>query len=243
MRRDIFSGTFFLVISILATAEASASVMNSAPDVLGILFSVALWLMYASAKSGGEIRGARMGCGTAIALFVVNWVAVGLLAAAAAAVMFLPQAIYDNMGRIYYAFGSDAARTISGLLSRLISSAGGVAFVWMGLFLLVLAAALIVVNLFFGRWLMLFARSLKFSAEMDIWDVEKASPLSKWMFVLGILMSCGLILIFSDGMAAFQSGCAGAAMIVASRWLKYEVVPTCACETEQPQSEWYAPEE
>ena len=60
MRRDIFSGTFFLVISILATAEASVSVMNSAPDVLGILFSVALWLMYASAKNGGEIRGARM---------------------------------------------------------------------------------------------------------------------------------------------------------------------------------------
>jgi len=244
MRKDLFSGTFFLVISILVTASAAASIMNGIPDVIAILFSVAAWLIYASCCESGPCRGFRLGSGTAKALFIVNWVAVGLLTVLAAAVMFLPTGIYDSIlpyGRLYIhsgLFGDDAAA-----MNWLVHVLGSSAYIWIGLVLLIMAAAILVINLFYGRFLMYFARSLRFSAEEDVWDVERAEAVSKWMFVLGIIASCGVLSVFSDGMGAFQCGCSGAAMIVASRWIKYDILPTLDPEPMEAQSEWYSPED
>ena len=243
MRKDLFSGTFFLVISILVTASAAASIMNGMPDVIGILFSVSAWLIYASCCESGPCRGFRLGSGTAKALFIINWVLMGLLALLAVGVMFLPSGIYDSIlpyGRVYIhsgLFGDDAG------LNWLMRMLGSSAYIWIGLVLLIMAAGILVINLFYGRFLMYFARSLRFSAEEGVWDVERAEAVSKWMFVLGIISCCGVLSVFSDGMGAFQCGCSGAAMIVASRWIKYVVLPTLDPEPMEAQSEWYSPEE
>ena len=44
MKRELFSGTFFLIISILVTLAAVASLMDGTLNVFAILYAVACWL-------------------------------------------------------------------------------------------------------------------------------------------------------------------------------------------------------
>ncbi len=244
MKKELFSGTFFLIISILLTAAAAAEIMSGTPGVFTILLSISSWLTYASAKEDGPIKGARLGAGTVKAMYIVGWVVVGIIAVSALVVMFFPSLIYNgiyNYGNFYFHIlpsGSDMSD-----IFNFFSYAGTTAFVWMGLAMLLAAAAMAVINLLYVRSLLSFARSVRDSAQADVWQVEKALTVSRWMFVLGIIAGTGILGIGKDSISAFAAGCAGSAMIVASKWIKLRIVPTCAepgCD--QPTSEWYSPE-
>ena len=128
---------------------------------------------------------------------------------------------------------------ISGIMS-ILQRLGSMAYVWLGLFLLVIGAAYAVINILFVRNLMTFSRSLRDSNYSGEWKVEKAECVSKWLFVLGIITCVGVLCVFKDGLAAFVSGCTGAAMIVASRWIKYGVEPASVDEPFSQESEWYS---
>lgn len=96
MKKELFSGTFFLIISILVTLSAVASLMDGMLNVFPILYAIACWLVYGSVKSGAEhINGLGFGCGTTKALFIVNWVFIGILTAFGLMVMFSGWAIMN----------------------------------------------------------------------------------------------------------------------------------------------------
>lgn len=246
MKKELFSGTFFLVISILVTAAACVSVMEGLPNVFLILFSVSAWLSYGSSKAGEEwVRGIGLGHGTVMALFIMNWVLVGLLTAGGVLTMFATRLFgrYFISGFFHASglFGSSGGLgdDISGIMS-ILQRLGSMAYVWLGLFLLVIGAAYAVINILFVRNLMTFSRSLRDSNYSGEWKVEKAECVSKWLFVLGIITCVGVLCVFKDGLAAFVSGCTGAAMIVASRWIKYGVEPASVDEPFSQESEWYS---
>jgi hypothetical protein len=247
MKKEIFSGTFFLVISILLTAAACVSIMDGAPNVFAILFSVSAWLAYGSSKADEEwVRGLGLGCGTAKALFIVNWVCVGLLAVSGIVIMFFYRTLAAYfMNGLYYGYGGGMSKFGNelGVLFNLFQNIGSVGFVWFGLGILLCAVVTGVINLLFVRSLMIFLRSLRDSNSSGEWNIEKAEGVYRWMFVLGILVSVGVLYVFKDGLAAFVSGCTGAAMIVASRWIKYAVLPVGVEAGFEPESEWYSSEQ
>lgn len=253
MKKELFSGTFFLIISILVTLSAVASLMDGMLNVFPILYAIACWLVYGSVKSGAEhINGLGFGCGTTKALFIVNWVFIGILTAFGLMVMFSGWAIMNaimHWGSLGYGYGfsynygySGGYGSLSSLL-RLFERFGSVGFVWFGLTVLVCAAAAAAVNLLFVRNLLTFFHSLKSSFESGAWHVEKAESVYKWLFVLGILSSLGILSLLRDGLAATVSAAGGAAMIVASRWIKHDIIPAVPSGDYGQQSGWYSSEQ
>jgi hypothetical protein len=249
MKKELFSGTFFLIISILVTAGAAVGIMDGAPNVFTILASVSVWLAYGSSKAGEEwVRGLGLGRGTVKAMFIVNWVFVGIFSVCGVAVMFFYRAISALFFAGLYSGGSigSAIREYGSGLSELFGffqKTGNMAFVWCGLLLLLAAAVTAVINILFFRNLITFCRSLCESNVSEGMHVDKAECVKGWLFVLGILTCIGVLGFPRDGMAAFVSGCSGAAMITASRWIKYCVIPASVEEAVQPQSEWYSAEQ
>lgn len=237
MPANIFRGTYFLVISILLTVAAAVGIMNAAPDIFLILFSVSAWNIYVSARSDKALRGFSLGHGTAKALYIVAWVAVGLLILCAVVVIFfrniLGRALISS-GVFGYYYGHHFND-----LSRLL---GSYSFLWTGLTILVIAVLLAATNLILNRSLVSLTKAFSGIARDGIAVLPNVDGVGRWLFVLGIVVSLGVLRLFSNSLGAFVSGCTGAAMIVASRWLIFEVSPALTGQDDIPRSEWYSPD-
>lgn len=251
MKKEFFSGTFFLIISILVTFIAVVSLMDGWLNVFGILYAVACWLVYASARRNSEfLGGLGLGYGTTKALFIVNWVAVGILAVSGLVTMFAGRAIVNRLFSMLtitgsgfgYGYGLGRDYGDLGTVLTFLGRVGNVGYVWCGLTILTCAAAAAAVNLLFTRNLMTFVRSLR-AADIDgEGPVEKAGCVEKWLFVLGILTALGVLSLTRDGLAASVSAASGAAMIVASRWIRSVFLVPEPEENGDAPSEWYSPE-
>lgn len=249
MKRELFSGTFFLIISILVTLAAVASLMDGTLNVFAILYAVACWLAYGSAKNGSaELGGIKLGYGVTKALFIVNWVVVGLVAAMGLLVMFAYRLIGDALVNGMFSYGYGNGYGIGGNYGELgdlygiFQHLGNMGFVWCGLAMLVFAAAAAVINLLFVRNLMTFVKSLGEDDSDGTWYAEKSEIVYKWLFVLGIVTALGVLYMTQDGLASTVSAATGGTMIVASRWIKLRFPSGEPVGEYSQQSEWYSPE-
>ncbi|MEA4947452.1 MAG: hypothetical protein VB058_07835, partial [Oscillospiraceae bacterium] len=148
MKKEFFSGTFFLIISILVTFIAVVSLMDGWLNVFGILYAVACWLVYASARRNSEfLGGLGLGYGTTKALFIVNWVAVGILVVSGLVTMFAGRAIVNRLFSMLTITGSGFGYGLGrdygdlGPVLTFLGRVGNGGYVWCGLTILICAAA------------------------------------------------------------------------------------------------------
>lgn len=213
--KDIFSDTIFLIVAILMSASTLMNLANKEINVFGILFTIAFWLLYATAKSSeNEFKqtGLKLFSGTVKAVYIVLWVAVGILGVACILVLvgssFLSSMLYNYSG--FGEFGG-----LYGMLAY--ASVGLIAFICV-----FLIAFVIVMNIFFVKKIHKFAKSLCVSAKQGQFALEKVKAARQWLFVLGILSGIGALLsIIETSFVAFVAGGALAACyICASIWMK-----------------------
>lgn len=208
----IFTDTLFLVACICISAVAVFSVFSGSFDVFAILFTIFMWLVYASAKKGSiSSKYMRFISGTVYALRICLWVAVGACGLAAIISLVLPTTIYDLISDVGYGY---AALSMSSLISFVLC------FV-----LLIFAAVIVVFNIFLYGPLHKLAKGLYTAVDTGIEQLPNIGAIKTWLLVLGILSGVGALFSISDSFLSFISeGAEAAAYIVISVWLNKHFV-------------------
>lgn len=252
--REIFRDTRFLVITILVTVNAVFSLFSGSITINGtklaffnlaavfpVLFCIALWLCWAEGrKSGGDMSttGLAMASGTAKAMWIVIWVAIGIMAVSAVLLIiggsaianYLPFEVIKGLpGDLYQeipglkdldVFSVPGAYTIAKNYYETVSNA---LFIFIGIAALVAIAVLIVFNIFFYRKLHRFIKSICEGVRLDRLDVVYAVPVKNWLIVIAVFNFIGAVGSVS-GIASFfgfAGGlCSGVASILSSVMIK-----------------------
>ena len=200
----------FLALCILVSASTLIGCFLGSYSVIGVLFTVFLWMVFAARRSG-RIDTARLRCisGTVLAQMIVALVLGGLLAVLAVLIMvislafgsgILVQSIHDVLNYLY----PGAIGSFGWLTSGVISAYAAV----IGIVLIVNAAAFITIAIIGWGKLHRFVRSV-YRHELDpSVPYECASGARAWAIVFASF--CGLGIAFTG----FFGACSCAAYII-----------------------------
>lgn len=234
--RAMLASPLMLTLCVLSSACAFFGLISGRVNIFAILYAIAFWLAYASAR-GTETEmktgGLKMTYYVSKALMIVMWVAVGLVALGAVLASlgamfgasipsfrifgsgfdFLPRFDGSFYGLAYgIEFPFDAAMISASLF-----------FILLAFGLLVACVLMVIVQIFYIRSLCRFTRSL-YSAALDgRGTLIKLKAARQWTFVLGILSCLSIFGVGYDlgqNLAALSGACGGAAMIVCAVMLK-----------------------
>ena len=212
----------FFVLCILTSVSCAAQLIESGPNVISILFTIYLWLVYAKSRKGiADVSHLRAVSGTVYAQYiVVNVVAIflivvgGICGLAFGALMSDPSFLSELTDLI----PSEAA-----FASDLLASASGVIlFVVFAL----LGGLMLVFNWFSYRRIHRFAKSVYKGVESGTLALDHAKSTCTWLYVLGIFSGISLLGNLSSGdLISIASGCAScAAPIIAAVLIKQHLM-------------------
>jgi len=235
LNKHLFRQSLFLAITILTSAAALLRILDFSPSLFGILFSIALWIIYISSKKdAGDIEGLAFLCGVVKALYIVVWVLVVLAAVIALLLMFVPQSMYSVFMQYgsFYPYYSD--------FYTILPATGNTFFIWIGAAILILSAAAGVVNCLFVKKLYAMVRSLRSCIEGKSYSLVQAEPVRKWLLVLGILLACAFWALSSGRIDAVATVCSSVAMILSSVWIGNLSESSFDSDPYGKRSEWYS---
>ena len=172
-------------------------------------------------KGNINVKSLRSTSGTTFAMYIVMWVAVGILGLCGLLLLVAGNALGGSiMGSLVDELGSDAA-----IFYELGLGSAGAAFAFIAIIVLIIAGLLAVYNIFFIGGLHKFAKSIYTSAQNGFENIEKANSCSIWLLVIGIISVIGS---FGGGFSGFIAGAAeSASYIILFIWIKkYFVAPT-----------------
>lgn len=214
----LFSDALFLVACICVSVGAVFSVFSGSWNILSILFTIFMWLIYASAKNG-SISSKYMRCvsGTVYAMRICLWVAIGIFGLCALICLFIP-GVFANLLSEYNAFSSFeygfAALSLSSVLGFVLC-----------FILLIVVAVLIVLNILFYGPLHKLAKGLYTAVDTGVEQLPNIGAIKTWALVIGILCGVGALINISNGFLSFvASGAEAAVYIVISVWLNKHFV-------------------
>lgn len=206
----------FLVICILITASTVLSIAMGGLPLLNILLSVFLWLVYASArKNEVNVNQLRNVSGTVYASYVIVYV-VSIIVAIAGVIVGVALCMVGALPEL-----SDLINEYVGAIDEsLISIAqGGAIFFGIGfaIGILLVVAALILVNVFGMKKIHGLAKSVYQSVQFGEINLQYVVPAKNWLMVLGIISAVSAVTSIANSViGAVSSGCGAAAMIIAS---------------------------
>lgn len=219
MRHEAFTHSLFLAAGILLTISAFMSLIGGTIDILGVLYSIAFWLIFTNARANKPITGTGLFCGTAKASWIITWVVAGILAVVGIIVMFLPSAEISTF--VDYSFRFDGEMVpADDIFDHAFSMFGEHAFIWLGILMLVIALLLALLNILFTRRFMVFSQSVASSIDRSGAVLAEAEPTRKWLMAIGILSCLGILGVLGENETAIQSVCRGVSMILGSLWIK-----------------------
>ncbi len=248
----VFREPLFLVITILMTVSAVVSLFTGVnfgdnsyeiilTAVIPVLFAVALWLIFAEFRTDKPLyktTGLAIASGTVKAMFILIWVAVGLVAVVmvlmivfgSLLVNYLPYPFIQDLPDIFNDLpgGLGVAYPVSGGIpapnipmptnpgyNAQALSTGMILVICIGG--LIAIALLIVVNLCFYRKLHRFTKSLCVSLKNDYLQVECIRPVKAWLVVIAVFSFIAAVnAIRLTPFGAIASICQGLAAIFAS---------------------------
>lgn len=217
---NIFKDKLFLVLCILVSVSTVFSIANSNIPLLLILFTIFLWLIYAkAAKNTVDIKNMRCVSGTVFAVYVINWVLIGLLgfATVIGAIITLAIGSTAEFENTINQILSEYDFSVNGFDSLLALTTGSIMIIAVVAFIIFLVICVIaaIVNIFGMRSLHKFAKSLYISAQIDNFRIEKLNAAKSWLLVFGIGTCISALPCLDDFLAFVTSGCLGVAYILA----------------------------
>ena len=189
-----FSDTLFLIMAILlcvitALSLVDFSLTNVLAAVPNILFIIAMWMLFATARSAKKplSRSAMtLAHGTSIALYVIGWAAFVSLALITVVlfIAYLADSInYNGIFDVLY----DSIPGIIGLAANVLMAI-------IGIILVLLTVFTAVVNTYLYGNMKKFTLSLRTSADTGVWNVQKVKTLRTWLIVLGIISAAAILI-------------------------------------------------
>lgn len=191
--KTAFSDTLFLITAILlcvitALSLVDFSLANVLAAVPNILFIISMCMLYSTSKSADSPvsrSGMKIAHGTAIAIYIIGWVAFVSLALLTV-VVFIAY-ITDSVNYAVFDVLYDSLPGISGITANVLMAVIGITLVLLTVFT-------VVVNTFLYGNMKKFALSLRTSADTGVWDIQKAKALRTWLIVLGIINAAAILI-------------------------------------------------
>ena len=217
--------TLFLVLCILMSISCGATLISTGPDVLSILFTIFLWLVYAQARKGiADATHLRQVSGTVYAHYVIINVCAILLIVLGGILGLCFSAMVNNA-----AFMSELVTELElelelgmydtqALMQLLPSVSGTLIFV---IFVSV-GALMLVINIFSIRYIHRFAKSVYKSVESGTLELKHANATYVWLIVFAVCSGLGLLEVLGSGdvMAIVSNGASCAMPILAAILIK-----------------------
>lgn len=228
--------SLFFVICILFSVAVVMSLAADSLSVPNILIAVFLWLVYAQSKKDiADAKHLRCVSGAVYANYVITYVAAGLvlvlgiICTAAFGLIASDPTLIEAMLADVADVDLDALTQMFAIIpSTLIL----VVFV-------IVAAIIVVLNIFSMRYIHRFAQSVYKSIEAGVLKLKYVDAAKAWLFVFGGFAAVICLSSLSDGQitAAFSSGADAAACIIAGILIRKYFSVTPAPEQEvQPDN-------
>lgn len=215
----------FMVLCILQTVSVGASVLYGGMNVISILFTIFMWLVWSRARNGIlDVGSMRRISGAVYATYVVSWVICGLLGVSAVIMLALSATIDSYVSDIYSALAEIGVSYLYDELIDIIREAGittnifGFVFIVLGVVMIIAAVAIALVNIFGTRKLHRFAKSLYIGAGSEDPVVVSANGAATWMLICGIFNGLSALSSLADisnsVMLLASQGCAATTYII-----------------------------
>ena len=215
--------TLFLVLCILMSVSCGLTLISSGPDVISILFTIFLWLVYAQARKDiVDVNHLRRVSGTVYARYVIlNVCAIalivlgGLFALCFSALVSNAAFLNELMAELETEF---SMYDIQSFMQILPSVSGAIIFA-----IFALAGVLIfVLNIFSTRYIHRFAKSVYKSVESGKLELKHVKATYSWLIVFAVCSGLGLLgnLGSGDVMVTISSGASCAMPILAALLIK-----------------------
>ena len=228
----------FLVICILMSAACVLSLAADSLPLLKILFSVFLWLVYAqSRKDSVDVKHLRCVSGVAFAQYIITYVLAGLvllLGAGGAAVLAV---LTDEADFVVPVLGESVdAVTEEGMLKVMELLSGG----FFVLLFVLLAAIVVVTNLFTMRYIHGFAKSVYQSVEAGALKLKYATATPVVLFVLGGISAVSCLSATASGeiLLVLTGAADSAAPIIAGLLIRKYLSNDSQTEEQTATPEW-----
>ena len=230
--------TILACVPTMVTDATTGEVTTSSSfDIFGILSTCAMWITYAKAKSSDPVmslNGLRFTAGITKAVYIINWISVGLLFLLGiifvALVPFIttlfedPAAIEDFISTLQVELGSLGLGSIGDSIDLDVANLASIVNIIVIVLAVVLFISAIVVlflNIFYYGKVSKFAYNLHVSYITNKVTDLRFATISNWFMVLGVLGIIGsissLLVAPVMGISAVLSG---VNLILASQWVK-----------------------
>lgn len=220
----------FLVLCILETVAVGAGLLNGNFNLLGVLFTIFLWMVWAKGRKDElSIDGMRRISGTIFAEYVINWVVFGLVTLSGILVTALSGVIAASIGKIedlFSEFGINYELNVikdafDGMLDTIefVPEVLAVVIVAIGIVLILAAVVVALVNVLGVGKMHKFAKSLYISAGNNEGSLACLKGAKVWMLICGICTALtaidALTTIAAFPFAFISNACSAAVYIVA----------------------------
>ena len=218
-----FRSSLFLTICILVTAAAVFSLPAGTMDVIKILFTVFLWLIYADAQRG-KVTSNRLRCvsGTVCAVKVINWVLVGIFGFSGIVITVL-FAVLGNAIPLNYITSIESQIDMLDGINKLLPYTFEIDITDVALIIGVLFILVAVIVAVFNACGMASIHSLTKSMykaiDVNNFKCRKFSAAKSWLLTFGILDALGLAGDILHPFSLFAGACTAAAYIISYIWL------------------------
>ena len=210
----------FLALCILMTVSTACAFVSSGLNIIGVLATIFLWVLYSNTKKGTtSSKGLRNISGTVYASYVVNYVLVGLMAFSGLG--FLIFAIISTKETMVLQELEEAitsAQELTTLFPNQITAGMVLTACWMVAILFLFGAVIgIIINIFGVRHIHRTVKASYQSMDNPAVDPTKhANSARVWMWVFGVFTILnGLSAIVSAGfLAGASSACQGVVYIL-----------------------------
>ena len=221
-----FSNALFLVVCILVTVSTVFSSFTPtdtsqsfSPDVLGILFSIFLWITFVSAKKGNvSVKSLRSTSGIVLAMYILMWVVIGLFVIAGAIFLVIGNDAGKFLEAVMVELPYETRYEIANIISELGISSIDDILVFFAIVAFVSAGIATVLNILFYGSLRKFAKTLYTSALNGADSIKKASVCSIWLLIVGIFTA--LTIFNSSGAEIIAKISQSATYIILFIWIR-----------------------
>ena len=206
--------TLFLLICILISASCILSMSAGNLPLLNILLSVFLWLTYAqSCKDIADPKHLRCVSGTIYANYVITYVVAGFFAVLGIIIAFAFQMLLSDTALLNTFLDSFAE--LDDYTANLITSLSAIGSTALIIIFLLLAAIIIVLNIFSMRYIHRFAKSVYQSIQKGVLELKHVNGAQTWLFIFGAFSGLSALTeLIDSGLDASLSNAASCAACI-----------------------------
>jgi hypothetical protein len=173
----------FLVMCILMSASCIFGLLVGRIPTLNILFTIFMWLAYAQARKGIlDSTHLRSLSGTTFAMYVINYVAAGLVALAGFMIAFVLSVLVQSPVSLEEVTSLIEIENpvISQFVTNIIIKFGGL----IGFVIVIIAVLMIVINILGYNKIHKFAKSVYQSIDMNTIGFQNAKTTKIWLYII-----------------------------------------------------------